>query len=377
MQTATLKCLQRPTALSLALYVSLTLSTALQFTFGPEATLRLAGFYTTSSDTRDPEFRGWYPDFGSLRDDTAAYAALRHGDPWKFSTFWADAAYYVRQATHLHQSIAPYKYRFLPTAIVGVLALSTGLRVDHAFVVFNALVSVLTALLFEAYLRRAFGFSQLVSVLGGCLFVTSAGNTGTLAFPMLEPASALCSCLIFMAVCTRHTLGFVGAALAGVATKEILIFSTVLWLTHRPTHEPRWKAVVVAAVPVLAFVSIRVALGGSALEVNYSYDVLHGQFPAYGKRLLGLRSCLILLGQTFLAFSFLWIGLINAPKHPLLKRSLIVVPLVLLAAFLLSGRITRVIGVLFPIVVPSFLLFFDHATTSKNATANRPSPTAC
>ena len=118
---------------------------------------------------------------------------------------------------------------------------------------------------------------------------------------------------------------------------------------------------------MLAFGAYRLALGGSLLEVNYGYSVLEGQFPAYGQRLFGLRSSAGLLLQMFLAFAFVWTGLPNAWRHPLLRRSLSVVPLVLVASVLLSSRITRVIGVLYPIVIPAFLLYFDAGAQKPRA----------
>ncbi|MET0385263.1 MAG: hypothetical protein ABW321_04855 [Polyangiales bacterium] len=340
------------------LYASLTLSTALHLEAGPEATLRLADYYTSDPNARGPEFLGWYPDFGSLREHAPSVQVLAHGELWKLSSIWPDAAYYVRQVEHPEQSIAPYKYRVLPTALVRAIKGVTSLSVEASFVLLNTLAAILTALLFEVLLRREFGLTPLGAALGGCLCVAAVSNTSTLLFPMLEPTSALCSVLVFLAVSRRNALGFVLAAIAGVATKEILVFASALWLLHRAPSEPWGRCLLVAALPLLAFAGIRVAYGGSALEVNYGFDVLHGQFPGYGKRLLGLRSLSGLLVQTFMAFSFTWLGLVNIPQHPFLRRSWPVIPLVVLAAFLLSGRITRVLGVLFPIVVPAFLLFF-------------------
>jgi hypothetical protein len=345
-----------PWLISGMLYTSLTLSTALQFTWGPEATLRLAGFYLAPESSRSSEFRAAYPDFGSLTGDARAEVALQTGEKWKFSTFWADAAYYVLQAQQPSASIAPYKYRFLPTAIVGLLSQVTRLSVEWAFVLFNAGISVATALVFERCLRQTFQLGALVAMLGSSLFIASASNVGTVAFPMLEPASAFFSCIIFMTARRRSALAFACAAVAAVATKEILVFSSVLWWLHRREDEPIWRCLALASLPIVAFATIRVLMGGSALEVNYGFNLLHGELPQYGQRLFGLRTSAALLLQIFLSFSFLWFGLLRAHRHPLLKRELILVPLVIFAAVMLSGRITRVLGVLFPIVLPAFLL---------------------
>lgn len=355
--------------ISAMVYVSLTVSTALQFTWGPEATLRLAGFYAAPQSSRPPDFQAAYPDFGSLATNGQARDALKHGEHWKFSTFWADAAYYVLQTKEPDSSIAPYKYRWLPTAVVRAVTSTITLSVEHAFVLVNIAASLLTALLFERYLRSQYGFAFQTALLGGILFITSAANVGTLAFPMLEPLSALCSCLIFMTAASRRIWAFIAASIAGVATKEILVFSALLWLVHRKSIEPRLQCFAVAAVPVLAFGLTRVYHGASPLEVNYGFDLLNGEFPSYVERAFQARSMLILLLQVFLAFSFLWAGVFVAHKHPQLKRELIVVPTVILAALLFSGRISRVLGVLFPVVIPAFLWKVDLLLKRANGEA--------
>jgi len=229
--------------LSVMLYTSLTLSTALQFTWGPEASLRLGGYYIASEASRPPEFRAAFPDFASLAHDSAASAALQPGEPWKFSTFWADAAYYVLQAKHPAASIAPYKYRFLPTWLVGVLSSLLHVSVETAFLFFNVTISIATALLFESYLRGTFQLARPLAMFGGALCITTASNVGTVAYPMLEPAAAFFSCLLFLTAANRNALGFACAAVAGVATKEILVFSALLWCLHRREAEPMWRSV--------------------------------------------------------------------------------------------------------------------------------------
>ena len=255
---------------------------------------------------------------------------------------------------------------------MGILSIVTGLSVESAFALFNVCISIATAFLFEHYLRRTFHLTRLSATLGGCLFIASASNVGTVAFPMLEPASAFFSCLIFLTASNRRTLGFACTSVAAVATKEILVFSSLLWWLHREPSERAWRCIAVSSLPLLAFASIRIVMGSSALEVNYGFDILHGEFPAYGRRLLGFNSCLAVMFQTFLSFSFFWFGLLRAHRHPQLRRELILVPLVIIAAALLSGRITRVLGVLFPIVLPAFLVMLEEMAASQSGTQLAP-----
>jgi hypothetical protein len=84
-------------------------------------------------------------------------------------------------------------------------------------------------------------------------------------------------------------------------------------------------------------------------------------------RLFDSGQSLMVCASVFLSFSFLWLGLFNIRKHRFLLRSSILVPLVILTAILLSGSIARVLGVLFPVVIPAFLLFFDRASEQREA----------
>jgi hypothetical protein len=359
--------LARRLGVSLLVYASLIFSSALQFTLGPESVVRVDGFYTADRNSRDANFLRAHPDFGILSQDADARRALKKGADWTFASFWADAAYYVAQVSSLDDSMAPYKYRFLPTLVVRSIVAVSGLQIEHAFIVFNVIASLLTALLFETFLLRFFELRAITALLGGCLFTTSASNTGTLGFPMLEPASALFSCLIVWSVAYEKVALFILVSVLGVVTKEVLVISGLLWMLVHAKREVRSlvKHLCIASAPLLAFVTARVVLGGAPLEVNYGYDVLHGDFPTYGRRIFGLRSLAGVALQVFLSFSFLWLGLCAAPRNPFLKRCLPIVPITILSAILLSGRLTRVLGILFPIVIPSGLIWLEAKFENK------------
>jgi len=366
------RSVRRRLGVSLLLYASLIFSSALQFTVGPEAVIRVAGFYTAPLESRDAEFLRSHADFGSLSRELPARAALENGADWKFTSFWADAAYYVAQVSDLDRSIAPYKYRILPSVVVrGVVAVS-GLPVEHAFIVYNAIVCLLTALLFEGFLSQFFRFRAITAVLGGCLFVTSASNTSTLGFPMLEPTTALFSCLAFWAVANGKAGAFLLVSILGVLSKEVLAITGLLWLLAAP-RQPHALArhLLVAITPFAVFAVVRGLIGGAPLEVNYGYDVLRGDFPGYGKRLLGLRSFVGVALQVFLSFSFLWLGLRAAVSQPFLRRCLPIVPVTIVAAVLLSSRLTRVLGILFPIVIPAFLIWLEDVLDRSSVTPER------
>lgn len=178
--------------------------------------------------------------------------------------------------------------------------------------------------------------------------------------------------LIFIAVIRRNPYLFLLSAIAGVMTKEILVIASLMWFIETLQFSNKTKLlknIFISTIPILAFISIRIALGGSLLEVEYGHNILEGEFPALWIRLTNIEGLFYIARMVFLSFSFLWLGLVNVGKNNFFKRQIIVIPIVILATVLLSWRITRPLGILFPIVIPMFLMFFEGFTknTDQNA----------
>lgn len=261
---------------------------------------------------------------------------------WQRSSFHGDAGEYLSD-----DPIAPYRYRVLPLFLA---------RSVTAFWILNAASAFLVGVLFTLYLLR--DFSQMLSLLGGVLAVTSLAMQRTLIFPMVEPLSLLMALFVFWSLRERHAAAFLVSAVLAVMTKEVFIAAAPLWIVH--TQPRRWW---VAVAPLVTFVLIRLLSGAPPAEVNYGYNILAGELPDYAMRFVEPAGMADLLTRLFLAFGFVWMGLANIGRDPFLKRSAMVyIPLVILAAVLLSSRIARVIGILYPVLIPSFLLFFteDH-----------------
>jgi hypothetical protein len=110
---------------------------------------------------------------------------------------------------------------------------------------------------------------------------------------------------------------------------------------------------------VVVFVGIRLAMGGAAFEANYSYDVAAGELPDHWTRIY--TDPLGLLYRVLSAFGLLWVGVLAIPRHRLLREQWIAIPLVILAAVVLSSRVARPLGILFPVVIPGVLLMLQHA----------------
>jgi len=330
--------------LAAAWYITLIYSVGLSIGFGPEQTI--ATEYWTNKPIGG-SYGKMFADQGSLHAEGELDSA-----PWKLSSFYGDAGFYLLQAAG-QQSIAPYRYRFLPPALVQVLSAVSGCSLPFSFALFNAVCTFLTALLFTWYLLDSYKFSQLLALLGGTMSIAMLPSVRTLAFPMVDPAAHLMMLIIVYAVVKRNVALFFVASIVGIATKETTMVGAVLWFLASPCL----SSIPVAVVPVLAFMLVRVAMGGEPLEVNYGFNVLAGELPWYGSRVFDAP--LGVLKRIVEAFGPLWIGLIYVPRHRLLREQVAMVPLVVVATVVLSYHIARPLGVLFPVVLPAALLFLQ------------------
>ena len=218
-------------------------------------------------------------------------------------------------------------------------------------------------------LIKNFQFNQYISLIGGILFITMVSVSKTILFPLLEPVSFFFSLLICLAVLKKNKLGFIISSILGIASKEILVFASLLWAINtiqlkKGYMKDNIKNLLISTIPIIAYCSIRLALKGDAFSVNYSYNLLKGELPPYAAvRIVSLRQMVIFMLQVFCSFSFLWAGLYNLKRNRFLYKSAIIIPFVILATFLLSSSVVRVIGVVFPIVIPMFLYFFKPFKT--------------
>lgn len=347
-----------------AVYLTLLYSTGLHLIWGLEPTVRTTYF----SHAPNPRYDARFPDFGRTHD--APLETFRD-QGFKLGGFATDQAEYLLMAERAASPITPYRQRFLVPAIVGALSRASGMSAARTFAYVNVGCVLAAAFVFEAFLRRAYGFDRVLRFVGGLLFVTMVGVTRTLAFAMLEPASLLAMAAIAWAVVADRRAVFLVLACVGVATKEVLIVSGLLWLAHHASFTRRGRLAVdlfTAAAPLLALVAIRAVLGSDPTRVA-GLDVDEGDPSRWIARLASLRGAGALAGSTFLAFGFLWVGLASARTNATLARHATLVPLVLLAAFALSQQTTRVLGILFPIVIPGFLLLLAPMLGHANASA--------
>jgi len=352
--------------ISSLIYLTLIYSTCLHY-IGPEKTFRTDYLCNRKSNVYFTKYFG--NDKGVLEEGKwKNKIKISAFNLWKYFG-WGDAGHYILQSYNLDLSIRPFRYRILPTSVVGLIAKifrkPIRLRViPLIFLLLNSLLTFSTAILFTIYLNKDLNFSKLLSLVGGMLFITMVTNTRTVAVPLLEPASLFFIMIIFLALIRRNAWLFVFGSILGVATKEILIISSFLWFTNNISLKNNSlrdviKTILLCSLPIIAFGLIRISLGGSIAEVHSGYDILKGEFPTiYGRRLLSFGGLKGLSTGIFLSFSFIWFGILNIKKNRFLLNCSIAIPLVILAATLLSSATARVLGILFPIIIPSFLLFF-------------------
>jgi len=334
-------------------------STSLHFAYGVERTVSLS-YFVVPEDT----LQQYFPDLGSLRGlpiDTYWKKV------WKLTTFSRDAGYYILASKKLGLGIPPYKYRILPPLIVHTISSILQISVEMTFVLMNILVTYLAALFFNIYLLKDFNFSKMVSFIGSILFITMTAATATLPFPMLDPISFLFSILIFISVIRKNPYLFIFSSVAGVLTKEVLVIFSLMWLLETWQFNDKiklFKNIVISIIPIIVFALVRMALGGSPLEVGFGFNPLKGELPDLWNRLISLGGLSYALRMAFLSFSFLWVGIANVFKHDFFKRQIIIVPIVFVVAVAFSEQITKPLGILFPIVIPMFLMFFErHSKT--------------
>jgi hypothetical protein len=85
-------------------------------------------------------------------------------------------------------------------------------------------------------------------------------------------------------------------------------------------------------------------------------------------RFLSPWNAAVVIVKLFLAFSFVWLGILNCRNNSFLARYALMIPLVILATVILSSRITRIVGIVYPIVIPAFLMFLERPRTRCSRT---------
>lgn len=342
--------------LAIVVFTSVSYSTIFHLAFGQvktiEPTTYLEKEFLANLDT-------------SLKLKTEMLIRLENIPRWQWTSASGDARQYVNNAEELSTAIPPFQYRVFVPGLVYILRTFLPFDTHRTFALLNFAFLLATATLYTMFLRYALKLEQPLSLIGGILSLTILSHTRTGAYPLVDPATNFFALLVFMAAYSGAAVPFLIASVLGVATKEILLFATPLWLaTQIHFATLTWRRAVfhtsVAAVPLMVFIVLRLSQGGPALDVNYGFDLLNGELPSYAHKRLTQWSAFFFFvkGITLYAFGPLWLGVLNVRRNPFLFRATVTVPVVWTATFFFSGRVERVQGVLFPIVITLFLFFF-------------------
>lgn len=356
--------------LAAAVFCTLILTAGLQENWGSTAFDTLS--YLT--DPVDPLFveRG-YPDQGSLADEELRVTG---SECWKQTNFYGDAVHYLIQARTLRPTVAPYSLRMMVPLAAGGLHRLTGVELTTAFLLINIAAVLAAALIFTAYLRRFHAFQPWVALLGGALFILSSAVLRSLPYPMLDSVCMLFIILIFWAVRSGNVTLFLIYSLLGVLTKSVLAVGALLWpIVHWPGRKAELKQWLFALLPplgpVMFFLGVRLVMSERIDTVNRGFHLLQGEIPGFFQRLFNWGSLKYILLRLALSFTFLWLGLANLGRDRFLRQAFftVVVP-VTVAALLFSSRIIRPLGILYPVIIPLFLLFTERLTLGSSANVN-------
>ncbi len=287
----------------------------------------------------------------------------------KLSSFFGDGFSYMMMVADLEGVARPFRFRVAVPWLLGSVRAVLGERVGigDLFFFFNGLVVVTTATWLAHFLSVSLRFSRALSMLGCALFMTMTPLTCTVAYPLLEPATFLVSLALFVFAYRRSALAFALTAALGVLVKEVFLFAALLWplAALEPGTRDRRRlieAAMVALVPVVTYVALRRAFDASPLVVGFGSNLAKLSLPrhAVGK-LKSVSGVAWLLVSIVCSFGIVWLGLMRLRARLFLRRVVWVVPLVMAAAVLFSGYVTRVLGVLFPVVIPAFLAWLEDA----------------
>lgn len=251
---------------------------------------------------------------------------------------------------------APYVYRVAPIALAKALNIM-GFSGLMSYVTLNTITAWAFGMLMTAYSIAYYRATPIESIFVGLLSLTVVSIPSTILLPMVDIPTMLATVLLVWSIRRGNALNFAIVAVLAVATKEVLLAGGFLWFAWH--NDKPLKMRLVGIVPILAFMGIRVALGGNALEVNYGFDLAKGEIPStYIERLLSVGGFATLISRSVLGLGALWLGLISAKKDrfTLVATLSFVLPTVL-ATWLLSSRIARPLGIEVVILAPAFMLY--------------------
>lgn len=249
------------------------------------------------------------------------------------------------------EASSPYRYRIAPVLPVSAL-IAIGVNTYDAFMFVNVVFLIASAYLMALLVTRFYRATFTESVLCALLVIMSTGVSRTIFLPMLDIGALFASVLVLYAILDGRLRVFIPVIIFAIATKEVF---AIAGLTYALFHKdaPQTLRLAMLMLPVILFSGLRIALGGSALEVNYGYDLGNGELPLqYLDSLFNLGEIKNLPSETMLAGGLLWVGLVSAIFDRFTRITLFtyVLPMVI-ASWVLSARYARPLVVIVPVLV--------------------------
>ncbi len=361
-------------------YAAMTSVAAFTQIYSPEQAVS-AGYFVGTPPYGDESYLTDFPDLGYLIEEVDGLSPDQGGlvtdwkDAWKYGANWNDALIYIRTAQSWTLPPPPYRYRPLVPYLAGAIHRLTRVPVPLVFLFLNTSAIILAAFIFNEYLQRFHNFNRTTALLGGCLFVFSGAVAGTVAYPLIDPAVLLWVVLLFWGIRANNRVLFLVISVVGVLTKGVFAIAGPLYLCVHFRREAGIRenvpTVLISLVPVAAYILVRVLFGGSVDEVSSGYHLLKGELPVFAFRLLRWSGLAEIAGKIFFSFTFLWVGLVNLGRDRFLRLSffVVVVP-VIAASVLFSSDIARPLGVLYPVIIPLFLIFIQRLSGESHLTSS-------
>ena len=254
-----------------------------------------------------------------------------------------------------YRALVPLAARFappLPSIFVRDPKTEQNQRILFKFAVTN-LVGLTLAATFLFLLMRALRFERLECLLGGLLFLASYYPLIRGAIPLVDAWAYACLAGCLYALLRGKSLLLFVLFSVGVFVKEttfLVLLAALLLRTPRPVKLARLARFAPAALAYLVF---RFLLYPAEEPTYWAASVVQYSFDLFvsGARLAYLLKGLLAFGFLWLFAVYGWAKIRRDRDHPLVRWAPLV-PILLIAPFLLVVNIGRMWTYAFPIVIP-------------------------
>jgi len=243
-------------------------------------------------------------------------------------------------------AISPWKYRMLTPFLASLLPFETVIN----FFVLNLGITTITIVLYYNYLKT-FNFTQEQSMIGVSIFIVSQMVLYNFFFPMAD--SMTHALLIAGCYLIRKEKQYwpIVILCVGVGNHEMILVLLPIIIIH--AKQPK-KISIFCGIPIMFLIILRMYAGFSFGATGIYLDLL----------LKNGITTLLFVGQTFL---FVWFGIYNAKKDRWLWKSYSML-IIILPMTLLASHIARILFLLHPVLIPSYLYFLKPGDQKLDTT---------